>query len=114
MTKATLIRTTFNWEWLTVSEVQSIMIMSENSIQEDMEKPRVLHLDPNATRRNSFAGCQEEILSCRQPGRGYLFYTEWRLTIEPQSPPSQGQISSNKAAPTPTRSQNCISPNVIY
>jgi hypothetical protein len=26
MTKATLIRTTFNWGWLTGSEVQSIMI----------------------------------------------------------------------------------------
>jgi hypothetical protein len=26
MTKATLIRTTFNWNWLTGSEVQSIII----------------------------------------------------------------------------------------
>jgi hypothetical protein len=26
MTKATLIRTTFNWGWLTVSEIQSIII----------------------------------------------------------------------------------------
>jgi hypothetical protein len=26
MTKTTLIRTTFNWVWLTVSEVQSIII----------------------------------------------------------------------------------------
>jgi hypothetical protein len=26
MTKATLIRTTFNWDWLTGSEVQSIII----------------------------------------------------------------------------------------
>jgi hypothetical protein len=27
MTKVTLIRTTFNWNWLTGSEVQSIIIM---------------------------------------------------------------------------------------
>jgi hypothetical protein len=29
MTKATLIRTTFNWGWLTGSEVQSIIIKME-------------------------------------------------------------------------------------
>jgi hypothetical protein len=29
MTKATLIRTTFNWGWLTGSEVQSIIIKAE-------------------------------------------------------------------------------------
>ena len=29
MTKATLIRTTFNWGWPTVSEVQSINIEAE-------------------------------------------------------------------------------------
>ena len=29
MTKATLIRTTFNWGWLTSSEVQSIIIEAE-------------------------------------------------------------------------------------
>jgi hypothetical protein len=28
MTKATLIKTTFNWGWLTGSEVQSIIIMA--------------------------------------------------------------------------------------
>jgi hypothetical protein len=28
MTKATLIRTMLNWDWLTVSEVQSIIIMA--------------------------------------------------------------------------------------
>jgi hypothetical protein len=29
MTKATLIRTTFNWDWLTGSNVQSIIIKAE-------------------------------------------------------------------------------------
>jgi hypothetical protein len=31
MTKATLIRTTFNWGWLTGSEVQSIIIKAGTS-----------------------------------------------------------------------------------
>jgi hypothetical protein len=35
MTKATLIRTTFNWSWLTVAEVQSIIIKAGS-----MEAPR--------------------------------------------------------------------------
>jgi hypothetical protein len=30
MTKATVIRTTFNWGWLTGSEIQSIIIKAES------------------------------------------------------------------------------------
>jgi hypothetical protein len=53
MTKATLIRTTFTWGWLTVLEVHSIIIMvgrMEASKQAYMvlEEPRVLHLDLKA------------------------------------------------------------------
>jgi hypothetical protein len=62
MTKATLIKTTFNWGWLTGSEVQSIIIEAA-SIQADMvleKELRVLHLDPKAERRE---------LSSRQLGR---------------------------------------------
>jgi hypothetical protein len=47
MTKATLIRTTFNWSWLTGSEVQSIITKKEHgSIQAGMLQAelRVLHL----------------------------------------------------------------------
>jgi hypothetical protein len=46
MTKATLIRTAFNWGWLTCSEVQSIIIKVEHgSIQAGMvqKELRVLH-----------------------------------------------------------------------
>jgi hypothetical protein len=48
MTKASLVRTTFNWGWLTGSEVQSIII-NEGTCQHpqtDMvqEELRVLHL----------------------------------------------------------------------
>jgi hypothetical protein len=46
MTKTTLIRTTFNWGWLTDSEVQSIITKWEHgSIQAGMvqEELRVLH-----------------------------------------------------------------------
>jgi hypothetical protein len=54
MTKATLIETTFNWGWLTGSEVQSIIInMGTYNIQEDMvqKEPRVLYLVLKANRR---------------------------------------------------------------
>jgi hypothetical protein len=47
MTKATHIRTTFNWGWLTGSEVQSIIFILEHSnIQVGMaqEELRVLQL----------------------------------------------------------------------
>jgi len=47
MTKATLIRTAFNWGWLTGSEVQSIIIkVGSWHIQAGMvqEELRVLHL----------------------------------------------------------------------
>jgi hypothetical protein len=40
MTKATFIRTTFNWGWLTGSEVQSIIIKAV-MVQAEL---RVLHL----------------------------------------------------------------------
>jgi hypothetical protein len=54
MTKATLMKTTFNWGWLTGSEVQSIIIKAEHgSIQAGMvqEELRVLHLHLKADRR---------------------------------------------------------------
>ena len=54
MTKATLIRTTFNWGRLIDSEVQSIIIKAEHdSIQASMvqEELRVLHLHLKAARR---------------------------------------------------------------
>jgi hypothetical protein len=47
MTKASLIRTTLNWGWLTGSEVKSIIIKMEyGSIQAGIvqEELRVLHL----------------------------------------------------------------------
>jgi hypothetical protein len=49
MTKASLIKTTFNWGWLTGSEVQFIIIR-HGSIQAGMvqEELRVLHLHPKA------------------------------------------------------------------
>jgi bacteriorhodopsin len=49
MTKATLTKKTFKWCWLTVSEVQSIIVMVGSmaaSSQTVLEKElRVLHLD---------------------------------------------------------------------
>jgi hypothetical protein len=62
MTKATLIRTTFNWDWLTSSEIQSIIIKvgtchhPEGIVQ---EKLRVLYLHLKAASR---------ILASRQLG----------------------------------------------
>jgi hypothetical protein len=49
MTKAILIKTVFNWGWLTGSEVQSIII-KHGSIQAGMvqEELRVLCLHPKA------------------------------------------------------------------
>ena len=49
MTKASLIKTIFNWGWLTGSEVQSI-IKVHGSIQAGMVQAelRVLHLHPKA------------------------------------------------------------------
>jgi hypothetical protein len=54
MTKATLIRSTFSWGWLTSSEVQSIIIQEEHTgIQADMvqEEQRVLDLHLKAASR---------------------------------------------------------------
>ena len=64
MTKAILIRTTFNWDWLSGSEVQSIIIkVRQSSIQAGMvqDELRVLHLHPKAASR---------ILTSRQLGQG--------------------------------------------
>jgi len=47
MTKATLIRTTFNWGWLTGSEVQSI-IMKAGVVQKEL---RILHFHLKAASR---------------------------------------------------------------
>jgi hypothetical protein len=70
MTKATLIRTTFNWGWLTGSEVQVQRFsplssrQDHGSIQAGMvqDKLRVLHLHLKAASR---------ILASRQLGLGY-------------------------------------------
>jgi hypothetical protein len=53
MTKATLIRATFNWGWLTGSEVQSIIIEvgAWQHPGRHGAKLRVLHLHPKADRR---------------------------------------------------------------
>ena len=54
MTKATLIRTTFNWCWFTGSEVQSVIIKLEHgSIQAGIvqEELRVQYLVLKANRR---------------------------------------------------------------
>jgi hypothetical protein len=54
MTKTTLIRTTFNWGWLTHSEVSPLSSRREHgSIQADIvqEKLRVLHLRLKSVRR---------------------------------------------------------------
>jgi hypothetical protein len=54
MTKASLIRTTFSWGWLTGSEVQSIIIkVGHGSIRAGMvlEELRVLHLHLKTARR---------------------------------------------------------------
>jgi hypothetical protein len=62
MTKATLIRTTFNWSWLTDSEVQYSIIKvgtwQAGMVQEEL---RVLHLYLKAASR---------ILTSRQLGWG--------------------------------------------
>jgi hypothetical protein len=62
MTKATLIKTIFNWGWLTGSEVQCIIIKAEHdSIQAGMvqEELCVLHIHLKAASR---------ILASRQLG----------------------------------------------
>jgi hypothetical protein len=80
MSRQLLERKTFNGGWLTVSEVQSIIIMV-GSMKADtvLKESRVLQLDPKATRRRLIsAGKQDEA----------LFYTEWCLsTKSPQSQP---------------------------
>ena len=53
MTKATLIRTTFNWSWLTGSEVQSIIIKVgawQHPGRHGMGKLRDLHFHPKEAR----------------------------------------------------------------
>jgi hypothetical protein len=61
MAKATLRSITFNWGWLTGSDVQSIIIKKHDNIQAGMveEKLRVLHLHLKAASR---------ILASRQLG----------------------------------------------
>jgi hypothetical protein len=54
MTKATLIKTTFNWDQLTGSEVQSIIIRAgawQHLVRHVREELRVLHLHLKAGRR---------------------------------------------------------------
>jgi hypothetical protein len=65
MTKATLKRTTFNWGWLTGSEVQCIIIKADSAASSKagmvQEELRVLHLHLRAT---------SKILASRQLGLG--------------------------------------------
>jgi len=62
MTKPTLIKDEFSWDWLIVSEVQSIIILAGSMVasrQADMmleEELRVLHLDPNTAGRSLSSG----------------------------------------------------------
>ena len=60
MIMTALIRTTFNWGWLTGSEDQSIIISirEHGSVQAGMvqEELRVLHLVPKANRRRLASG----------------------------------------------------------
>jgi len=51
VTKATLLRTTFNWGWLTGSEVQSIIIKVGSMAVIVKKELRVLHLHLKAARR---------------------------------------------------------------
>jgi hypothetical protein len=46
MTKASLIKTTFNWDWLTGSEIQPIIIKVGASMAQ--VELRILHLHPKA------------------------------------------------------------------
>jgi hypothetical protein len=65
MTKATLIRMTFNWDWLTVQRFSPLSSRWEHgSIQANvgLEKLRVLPLVPKAARRR---------LASKQLGGGY-------------------------------------------
>jgi len=61
MTKATFIRTTFNWGWLTGSEVQSIIIEAGTWQHPGRHGAEVLYLALKAVRR---------ILASRQVGQG--------------------------------------------
>ena len=47
MTKATLIKANISWGWLTVLEVQSMIIVTRSRAA-CRQEPRVLHLDPQA------------------------------------------------------------------
>jgi bacteriorhodopsin len=57
MIRATLIRTTLNWGWLTCSEVQFIVIQA-GMVQEEL---RVLHLHLKAARRLASRQLGQEI-----------------------------------------------------
>ena len=98
---------TFNWDWLTVSEVQSIISMAGSMavVQADMimeKELRVLNLDLKAARR----------LFCRQLGEGSLMhwveFEQMNLKTYPHSdtlPPTrphpfqQSFTHCNKATP---------------
>jgi hypothetical protein len=70
MTKATLIRTIFNWSWLTGSEVQSIIIKVgtwQHPGRHGAEGGKVLHLHLKASRTR---------LSSRQLGRGSYAHSD--------------------------------------
>jgi hypothetical protein len=86
MTKATLIRTTFNWGWLTGLEVQ-FSIIKVGTWQHSGR--HVLHLHLKAVRRR---------LAFRKLGEGF------------ESPPPEWHTYFNMATPTPTRSHVQIVP----
>jgi hypothetical protein len=89
MTKATIIRTTFNWGWLTGSKVQSI------SITVGVWQHPARHGAGGA--ESSISLSESRILASRQ--------LEWRS----QSPYPQWHTKSNKATPS-----NSASPQVKH
>jgi len=96
----TLIRTTFNWGWLTCSEVQSITMAGSVAAYrlEVLEELRALHLDPQASEDTVFhTGCSlstgdlkahphSEILPSRQDllpqGHTHHSVTPYGLTMQ--------------------------------
>jgi hypothetical protein len=96
MTKATLIRTTFNWGWLTVSEVQSIIIVVRTWRHTD---------------RHGAGGAQSSTSESKGSQEEVLFCTGWSLsTRRPQSPTTQWCTLSNKATPPLIRPHLLIVP----
>jgi hypothetical protein len=88
MTKATLIRTTFNWGWLIVSEFQSIIIMAGST--------------PASRLECCWRSCEFYIFIKRKPGAECPQAAKRRVSKPTPTVVhflQQGHISSNKATP---------------